>query len=294
MIHGGQQIEMDEEKYNKLTLTQEIITAFLEWQKAQNRIDATLQSYGHALRLLYEWLPEDKKITPERLKQWKEFMVTSGYASRTINSRISSINSFLAYAGYRDMQIFDFEKVEENNVELTREEYILLLQEAKALNDYRLYLIIKVLGTTGIPVQYLARLSVAEVTAGHVKLPTEDYRIPPVIQRELLAYATMEMRTEGVIFLSETGKALSRTYITWQIKNLGQRAGISEEKVTPRRLKQMCQKAREDLLIQMDELYGRMLQEEERIVQWFSEENIEEPGNPKDPGDPEKPEKQES
>lgn len=263
---------MNNEMY-KLVLTQEKIQNFLDWQRSQKRMKNTLQTYAYDLGLLYDWLPEDKEITVERLKQWRTSMVQHGYASRTINSRLSCINSFLAFEGCRDMQILDFEKFEEINVELTREEYGRLLREAKVQNDRRLYLIVKVLGTTGIPVQYLPELSVAEVKTGQVSLYAGEYTIPQALQKELLAYAAMEGRTEGMVFISETGRAVNRTYITWQIKNLGERAGIPEKKATPRRLKQMYQKTRDDLWNQVEELYGRLLQEEESAIQWEYEEN---------------------
>ena len=80
----------------------------------------------------------------------------------------------------------------ENGVqpELTRSEYLRLLQAAKLREKERTYLLVKVFALVGLGVSELPCVTVEAVQKGSINIQQKGaFRIPEVLQRELLAYA---------------------------------------------------------------------------------------------------------
>ena len=121
-----------EECAENLILYPQQIKAFFSWQRDNKRTKSTLERYQKDLEILYDWLPKDKALTRERLIEWKESMLRQGLSASTINTRLSAVNTFVAFEGRRDLQILDFMKSEKEETFLTRQEYIRLLQIGRA------------------------------------------------------------------------------------------------------------------------------------------------------------------
>ena len=76
--------------------------------------------------------------------------------------------------GRRELQLSGLPRLEEDSQpELSRAEYIRLLQTARALEDEWSYLLVKVFALMGIPVQELAGLTVEAAQAGRMALARE-------------------------------------------------------------------------------------------------------------------------
>ena len=99
--------------------------------------------------------------------------------------------------------------------ELTRTEYLRLLQTARALNRERVYLLVKLFGTTGLTVQELEKVTVEAVREGKLTIQfnrnKQMLRIPEGLQQELLDYAKRSGYLTGPIFLTKDGTPMSRT-----------------------------------------------------------------------------------
>ena len=67
---------------------------FFQYLEDRQRGDGTLESYQRTLLSLYDWLPEEKMISRPVLVRWKKETVSRGYAVRTVNAKISAVNSF--------------------------------------------------------------------------------------------------------------------------------------------------------------------------------------------------------
>lgn len=115
---------------NHLILTPQRMKQFLDWQRSRNRSDVTIKCYEKDLEQLFAWLPDDKIVTAERIGDWKRNLVKKGYAGSSINSKLSTVNSYLAFEGRRDLQVLNFEVKNDVNPLLSRTEYIRLLQAA--------------------------------------------------------------------------------------------------------------------------------------------------------------------
>ena len=89
----------------RLALTPELIERFLDDLQEKGRTPETLDTYRRSLNLLYDYLPLEKQIHSDTLKEWRDDLLAEGYAPQTINGRVSAANSLLEYCGRRELQL---------------------------------------------------------------------------------------------------------------------------------------------------------------------------------------------
>lgn len=260
-----------------LHMTAETVDAYITEMERKGRVAGTIEEYRRNLNQLYAFLSEDKCIYPDTLRQWREALLEQGYSPRTANARISAVNSYLLFCGRRDLQVIrQLEFAECPHPELTRSEYLRLLQTARLLGKERLYLLIKLFGSTGLPVQSLERVTVEAVQKGFVITgegkKRQVVRFPGCLQKELLDYARREEIQTGRIFLTRAGKPLSRTNVADGIRHLCRDAQVPEEKGNPRCLRRMYQETQEGILqnisVLIDQAYQNMLEKEQLTIGW--------------------------
>lgn len=85
-------------------MTRETITAFIQYETERGASENAIRRYKGTLRVLYEFLPEDKCITRERLLAWRKSMEESGYATITIQNYVKYINRYLDYVGCSEIR----------------------------------------------------------------------------------------------------------------------------------------------------------------------------------------------
>lgn len=260
-----------------LRMELEQIETFLACQEHRGRRCGTLMKYRHDLTLLYHFLPEEKLVTCDTLRRWRDHLAGQNYAVRTINSCISAANSFLAYLGRRELQLLEFKLPDDVQPELSRQEYLRLLQTARQLDKERLYLLIKLFACTGYPAQALEYLTVEAVREGGVILGgsrenPQYIRLPQGLQRELRAYALRQGLRSGPVFTTRDGRPLSRSNASDSIKRLGHEAQVQPEKATPRCLQKLYQRTRADIQANVDRLaeqaYDHLLETEQLSIGW--------------------------
>lgn len=260
-------------------LTPEVIEEFLASQERRGIGAASLDAYRRNLKKLYDYLPQEKRLTQETGRVWKERMASEGVSPRSVNSRLSALNSLCEYLGHREFQIHDFlEGREVSQPELTRAEYLRLLRAARALEKERVYLLTKVLGGAGLRIQELPQLTAEAVREDVVELRYHNGRcrramkIPAELRKELLAYIRREGIGEGPVFRTAAGAPIARTYAVKLLQSVSGAANVEEEKATPRCLWNMYCATREMILgnisVLADQAYDRMLEEEQRLAGW--------------------------
>ena len=266
-----------EDHSSGVPLSPERIDAFLKVLQARGRTEGTLEWYRRGLEQLYEALPADKQIRRDTLELWRQALLNAGYAARTVNLYLSVANSFLTYAGERNLQMMGRLAAErEAGPELSREEYVRLLQTAKALERERVYLLVKLFVSTGLPLQELSGVTVEAVKDGGLTVRSgggrQTVRIPEELGQELLSYAAREGHGSGPVFLDRDGKPMSRNNVTNGVKQLCQAAGVPEEKGSPRCLRRLYQSTREELETRaarwVDQAMDRILLREQKAVAW--------------------------
>ena len=146
----------------------------MDWGQVETYLDSlekrgcaggTISAYRNSLNKFFLSLPEDKRIEPDSILNWRERLLGEGYTPRTVNSALSAVNSFLDYIGLRGYQLPQYIQLSEEppQPELTRAEYLRLLSTARALNNERLYLMIKTVAVMGLTVQELPLMTVEAV-----------------------------------------------------------------------------------------------------------------------------------
>ena len=129
----------------------------------------TLENYRRSLLNFFDWLPEGKRVSREKVYEYQEYLIGK-YTSRTVNMKMTAINGILGFLDLREYQSTVKASVDDTAIqpELSRNEYLRMLSAAKAIGDERLYLIIKLFGTTGIAVQEFDKVTVEAVRSGTI------------------------------------------------------------------------------------------------------------------------------
>ena len=260
-----------------ICLDKDLVESFLTEKKQQGCALETLKNYRHALKRLYRYLPEDKLIGYGTIAAWRDSLKEDGYAQNTVNFCISAANSLMRYCGRREFQVTDFVCFE-NGVqpELTRSEYLRLLQAAKLREKERTYLLVKVFALVGLGVSELPCVTVEAVQKGSINIQQKgSFRIPEVLQRELLAYAARHGIREGAIFITSRGKMLRRSAVTAAVQSLSREACVEDAKCNPRCLCKLCRKTqeniRQDIKMLVDQIYDRLIENEQQTVAWSAD-----------------------
>ena len=261
-----------------LSLTEENLEEYLRGLKERGRVSGTLDVYRRNIFAFYDALPEDKTVQAGDLSRWRQELLSEGYSPRTVNACLSAANGLMAFLGRRDLQSVGALEADDVQPELTRTEYLRLLSTARALNKERLYLLVKLFGSTGLPLQELPRITVEALdgqrlvvrSSGTVQL----IRIPDFLRQELRAYAQRNGIVSGPLFCTRQGKPLGRSAVTDSLKRLCRDARVPVEKANPRCLKRLWQATQDSIRSQVELLVeqacDRLLESEQLSIGWDS------------------------
>lgn len=237
----------------------------------------TLENYRRSLLNFFDWLPEGKRVSRKMVYDYQDYLIGK-YTSRTVNMKMTAINGILGFLDLREYQSTVKASVDDTAIqpELSRNEYLRMLSAAKAIGDERLYLIIKLFGTTGIAVQEFDKVTVEAVRSGTiVTFPNRNrlaLRIPACVQSELLEYAKEKGVKSGPIFLTREGRPLGRTTLSNMVPHIARYAKVEENKCTPRCLQKLYAetwdtiKSNVNVMLQMT--YDKLLEQEQVIYGW--------------------------
>ena len=258
-------------------LTRSDIDLYLQDVASRGCKQGTLENYRRSLLNFFDWLPEGKQVSREKVYEYLEYLMGK-YTSRTVNMKMTSINGILGFLDLREYQSTVKASVDDTAIqpELSRNEYLRMLSAAKAIGDERLYLIIKLFGTTGIAVQEFDKVTVEAVRSGTiVTFPNRNrlaLRIPACVQSELLEYAKEKGVKSGPIFLTREGRPLGRTTLSNMVPHIARYAKVEENKCTPRCLQKLYAetwdtiKSNVNVMLQMT--YDKLLEQEQVIYGW--------------------------
>lgn len=227
-------------------LTGEDIQGFYAWLKAEEKSQNTIEKYARDVANFIKFLGKDN-ITKEKVIEYKSKLITDDYAVRSINSMLASINSLFAFLGWHELKVKSIKLQRQiycpEEKELTKAEYLRLVNTAKQKGNERLCLLIQTICSTGIRVSELPYITVEAVRHGaavvSLKGKTRSVFIVRELQKKLLQYAAENKITSGAIFVTRNGKPMSRTNIWREMKNLCNEAGVSTRKVFPHNLRHL-------------------------------------------------------
>ena len=227
-----------------MRISTEMMNQFSAMLNAEGRSRGTVEKYLRDVRAFAAWMDD---LGLEEAVGWREYLVERGYAAVTVNSMLSAVNRFLRFLGREDCKI-KFLRVQrkafrEESRELTKAEYQRLLDAARETGQERLELLMETICATGIRVSEVRYITVeAANRAGtdiRLKGKIRDILIPNKLRRKLLKYARKNKIASGEIFLTGSGKSLSRGQIWREMKAICKKAGVEESKVFPHNLRHL-------------------------------------------------------
>ena len=229
-----------------MILTDGTINEFKEYLIDNDKSGYTVEKYIRDVMKFKEYAC-DCEITKETAGEYKNYLIRNGYSVRSINSMLSSVNALFEFLDRNDLKVKTIKMQRSvycpEDKELTRAEYQRLCAAAKMKKNNRLELIIETVCSTGIRIGELKYITVESAKRGEavvtLKGKTRFVFIPKELKRKLLRYATEQGIKSGMIFVTRTGKAVNRTNVWRDMKNLCKDAGVKPEKVFPHNLRHL-------------------------------------------------------
>lgn len=226
-------------------LTNELILKFKNYLIEEEKSKATLEKYIRDIETFYAWVG-DKELNKLCVLNYKEYL-TENYAVASVNSMLSSINSFFTYLEWYELRVKTIKVHKQvfasTEKELTKSEYERLLSAAKAKNNQRLYLLMQTICSTGIRVSELRFITVEAINCGRAEINCKGKRrcafLPTELCKILKNYVKEQKIKSGAVFISKNGNPLDRSNIWSDMKKLCKEAGVSEKKVFPHNLRHL-------------------------------------------------------
>ena len=226
-------------------LTNKEIEKFRNYLREEEKSENTMEKYIRDVTAFSAFC--DGTITKDTVIAYKQNLIDSGYAVRSINSMLASINSLFSFLGWYELRVKSL-KVQQQvfcpeEKEMTKAEYERLCRTAERKQNERLCLILQTICGTGIRVSELQFITVEAVRKGEatvsLKGKTRSIFIVRDLQKKLLRYISEQHIMTGAIFITRTGKPMSRTNIWREMKNLCVEAEVNPEKVFPHNLRHL-------------------------------------------------------
>ena len=227
-----------------MKLTMDHIQSFSGYLMREEKSEATQEKYLRDIRAFFVYA-DGSEISKDLMVAWKRALTAHGYAVRSINSMLASVNSFLAYLGMPECRVKSIRTQRQiycnEDRELTKAEYLRLL-EASGRNT-QLNMVLQTICGTGIRVSELRYFTVEAVRRGEVvvdcKNKTRTILVPGKLKKLLLHYAKACHIGSGAIFRTRNGNPLDRSNIWAAMKQLCERAGVKASKVFPHNLRKL-------------------------------------------------------
>lgn len=227
-------------------LTEKIITDFSAYLRCEEKSQNTVEKYLRDVRAFATYL-NGVEVTKEAVIAYKTELLSESYATRSVNSMIASLNSLFSFLGWTDCRVKSIKLQRQiycpEEKELTKAEYMRLVNTAKQKGNERLNLILQTICGTGIRVSELQFITVETVKCGEavvsLKGKTRTVFIVKDLQKKLLRYAAEQGIQSGSVFVTRTGKPISRTNIWREMKDLCEQANVNPNKVFPHNLRHL-------------------------------------------------------
>lgn len=229
----------------KLRINEKNILKFKDFLICEEKGKATIEKYVRDITAFSNWLGK-RGVTKKLVLEYKNLLCKK-YAPASVNSIISSINTFFMWKKKYDLKIkalkIQKQMFLKEEKELTKEEYKRLLDAARNKKNERLYLLMQAICSTGIRVSELKFITVKAVenkrAVINLKGKTRIVIIPDKLCCVLYKYIKKNNIKDGPVFITKGGKPLNRSNIWLDMKKLCDEANVDKEKVFPHNLRHL-------------------------------------------------------
>lgn len=226
-------------------ITNELIQKFKEYLIDEEKSAATLDKYIRDITVFMHW-SNNQELGKSLVLEYKQEIIEK-YAPASVNSIISSLNSFFVYNEWYDLKVKSI-KIQKQifankDKELTKSEYERLLKAAKSKNNQRLYYLMQTICSSGLRVSELKYVTTDAVRCGQATINCKGKMriviLPKQLCKMLKEYIKENNIKSGSVFVSKNGKPLDRSNIWSDMKKLCEAAGVSKDKVFPHNLRHL-------------------------------------------------------
>jgi len=222
------------------------MTHFEQYLRREERSKGTIEKYLGDINAFAVWAA-GRAVTKELVAEWKEHLIQKEYAPATINGKIAAMNALFACLDWRDCRVRPLKLqrrlFRDSSRELSREEYDRLLNMAQVLGKERLFLLMETICATGIRVSEVRYITLEAVQKGKTEISLKGkirtILLPGKLCRKLEKFARKEKIASGEVFLTRSGKSISRKQIWSEMKAICMRAGVEPSKVFPHNLRHL-------------------------------------------------------
>ena len=195
------------------------------------------------------------------LLNWKRALLTAGLCPATINAKLAAVNGFLRFLGRPELCVRQVRRqrrvFRDKDRDLTRGEYLRLVQTARAQGRERLCLAMQTICATGIRVSELRFITVEAVRTGRAtvtgKGKCREILLPGALRQKLKRYLKGLGRwpkcgdyaasaCSSPVFLTAGGRPLDRSNLWREMRSLCAAAKVDPHKVFPHNLRHLFAK----------------------------------------------------
>lgn len=226
------------------------IRAFALHLQLREKSPGTIAAYCHGVAAFAKWLG-GAVAQPGSAAAWKNHLAAAGYAPATINCMLIALNRFFRFAGKPQFgaRLLRVQRhtFRDSRRELTRADYLRLVDAARRTGRKRLALMLETICATGIRVSELQYITCEAVRRGraeiHLKGKVRTILLPGRLCRKLEKYACRQRIASGEIFRTRSGRGIGRKQVWAEMKALCRLAGVAASKVYPHNLRHLFARA---------------------------------------------------
>ncbi len=231
-------------------ITAEHIEQYTKYLRQEERAAGTVEKYLRDVGF-FSAFAEGRPVDKALVAAWKERLVSQNYAPKTVNSMLAAVHGFLDFLNWEGCRV-RYLKVQRRlfrdpKRELTRQEYVRLVAAAEGQGRKRLSLLLETICATGIRVSEVRYITAEAVQKGKTEISLKGkirtILLPGKLCRKLQKYARKNKIASGELFLTGSGKGLSRRQIWAELKSLCKQADVEPTKVFPHNLRHVFAKA---------------------------------------------------
>jgi len=231
---------------NANTITTDQIHAFEKHLFETEHSSGTIEKYSRDLTAFASWLG-GRELNKENIVAWKNELTAGAYKPATVNSMLSSLNTFLNFLQLPQLRVRQL-KIQrrlfrDRSKELTKEEYDRLVRTAGIKGNKKLELLLETICSTGIRVSEVKYVTVEAVRNGKAEIRMKGklrtILFPGKLCHKLNDYCKKMKITTGEVFRSKSGKSLDRRRIWALMKGVCEAAGVEPGKVFPHNLRHL-------------------------------------------------------
>ena len=226
-------------------ITEETLAAFARQLGEEERSPATLEKYLREVRQFAAFLG-GREVTRDLAAAWREEL-SARQSPATVNGKLTALDRLLAFLGWEDCRVKPLrvqrQLFRDSARELSREEYARLVETARRLGRGRLSLLMETICATGIRVSEVRYITAEAVREGRTEIALKGkirtILLPGKLCRKLEKYARQKKITSGELFLTRSGRPMSRKQIWAEMKGVCRAAGVAPSKVFPHNLRHL-------------------------------------------------------